>query len=204
MGTKSILRISTVLMIFCGFISCQNTDRSGNAQLDSAPVGSDSLRMRDSLDASNDVTQKSKVEGDGAAFIDSAAIAGMMEVDLAKLALEKSSSAQVRKFAAQMVVDHTKANTDLKAIAVKLEHLLPSDYPADVKAHIDAMKKLDGKEFDLHYMDMMVGDHLKTLELFRTASSLRTEIKDFAAETIPVLEKHYQMAKEIHTSLKIR
>ena len=201
MKTKNIFIPFALLLIFIGLVGCQNTDRSGNSQLDSAPVGSDSLRMKDSLDASNDVTQKSKVDGDGAAFMDAAAVGGMMEVDLGKLALEKSSNARVREFAAQMVADHTKANTDLKAIALKLEHMLPTAYPVDVKTHMDAMKQLSGKEFDAHYMDMMVKDHMKTLDLFRSASSLRSEVREFAARTLPVLEKHYQMAKEINASL---
>lgn len=85
-----------------------------------------------------------------------------MEVDLGELALERSSDAQIKKFAAQMVADHTKANMDLKAVAAKLERLLPSTYPADVETQMDAMKKLSGKEFDMHYMDMMVNDHVKT------------------------------------------
>lgn len=202
MKTKNMLKFSAVLMIIAGLTACQNTDRSGNAQLDSAPIGSDSLRNADSSDAPKDVTHMSKVDGDGAAFMDTAAVGGMMEVDLGKLALEKSSNAQVKKFAAQMVADHTKANTDLKTVAAKLEHLLPSAYPADVKAHMDAMKKLNGKEFDKHYMDMMVNDHVKTLDLFRSASSLRSEVKDFAARTLPVLEKHNEMAKEISAGMK--
>jgi putative membrane protein len=202
MKTKNSFKIFAMLLVFTGLTACQNTDRSGTTQLDSAPIGNDSLRMQDSLSTSTDITQKSKVDGDGATFMDTAAIGGMMEVDLGKLALEKSVNAQVKKFATQMVVDHTKANTELKALAVKLEHLLPSAYPADVKAHMDAMKKLNGKEFDLHYMDMMVNDHVKTLDLFKSASSLRTEIRDFAAQTLPVLEKHYEMAKEINATLK--
>jgi Predicted outer membrane protein len=202
MKTKIMLKFSAALMIFAGLVACQNTDRSGNAQLDSAPVGSDSLRKADSSDAPNDVTQMSKVDGDGAAFMDTAAVGGMMEVDLGKLALEKSTNSKVKEFAALMVADHTKANTDLKAIAAKLEHLLPSAYPADVKAHMDAMKKLKGKAFDAHYMNMMVNDHVKTLALFRSASSLRSEIRDFAARTLPVLEKHNQMATQINASLK--
>ena len=201
MKTKIMLKFSAALMIVAGLAACQNTDRSGNAQLDSAPVGSDSLRRADSSDAPNDVTHMSKVDGDGAVFMDSAAVGGMMEVDLGKLALEKSVNVKVKEFAARMVADHTKANTDLKAVAAKLKHLLPADYPADVKAHMDAMKKLSGKQFDAHYMDMMVNDHVKTLNLFRSASSLRAEIKDFAARTLPVLEKHHQMAKEINASL---
>lgn len=202
MKTRNSLKILNILVVFAMLAACQNTDRTGNTQLDSAPVGSDSLRMSDSLDAPNDVTHLSKVDGEGAAFMDQAAIGGLMEVDLGKIALDKSENPKVKKFASQMVADHTKANNELKAIAVKLEHILPETYPADVKAHIDAMKKLTGKEFDTHYMDMMVNDHVKTLDLFRSASSFRKELKDFAASTLPVLEKHHQMAKEIDALLK--
>jgi len=202
MKTKSMLKLYAGLMILAGLMACQHTDKNGNARLDSAPVGNDSLRRTDSSEAARDVTHMSKVDGDGAAFMDTAAVGGMMEVDLGKLALEKSANAQVKKFAAQMIADHSKAGTDLKAVAAKLEHLLPSAYPADVQGHIDAMKKLSGKEFDKHYMDMMVNDHVKTLDLFRSASSLRAEIKEFAARTLPVLEKHYQMAKVTNASLK--
>src|SRR5215217_8014756 len=112
MKTKCMLKFSAALVIFAGLTACQNTDRSGNAQLDSAPVGSDSLRRADTSDTPRDVTHMSKVDGDGAAFMDTAAVGGMMEVDLGKLALEKSSNAEVKKFAAQMVADHTKAGTD--------------------------------------------------------------------------------------------
>ncbi|WGQ10698.1 DUF4142 domain-containing protein [Pedobacter gandavensis] len=202
MKANCMLKFSAAVMIFAGLAACQNTDKSGNAQMDSAPVGKDSLRRASSADAANDLTNMSKVDGDGAVFMDTAAVGGMMEVDLGKLALEKSSNAQVKKFAAQMVEDHTKANTDLKAVAAKLEHLLPSAYPADVKVHMDAMGKLSGREFDKHYMDMMVNDHVKTLNLFRSANSLRAEIKDFVARTLPVLEKHHQMAEQINASLK--
>lgn len=44
MNTKSMLKFYAALMILTGFAACQYTDRSGNAQLDSAPVGHDSLR----------------------------------------------------------------------------------------------------------------------------------------------------------------
>ncbi len=94
MKTKSMFKISAVLVVFAGLMACQHTDRSGNAQLDGAPVGNDSLRRAESSDAPGVVTHKSKVDGDGAAFMDTAAVGGMMEVDLGKLALEKSSNAE--------------------------------------------------------------------------------------------------------------
>lgn len=34
MKTQSILKLCAALMIFAGIVGCQNTDRSGNAQID--------------------------------------------------------------------------------------------------------------------------------------------------------------------------
>ncbi|MBB2147461.1 DUF4142 domain-containing protein [Pedobacter gandavensis] len=189
MKSISIFKYGIHLLVLTILAACMNTDKSGKVQ--DLP-----------LKKSHDLTDMSKVDGDGANFMDTAAVAGMMEVDLARLALEKSTNAKVKKFASQMIADYTKTNQELKAIALKLEHLLPTDYPADVMDHMNEMKNLNQKEFDIHYMDMMVYDHEKTIDLFKTSSSLKQEVKDFIKQTLPILEKHYQMAKEIQTSLK--
>ena len=56
-------------------------------------------------------TASAASEGSGEQiFITQAAIGGMAEVEMGKLAGEKASSPAVKKFAAQMVSDHTKAN----------------------------------------------------------------------------------------------
>lgn len=192
-----------MLMICLCFAACQGTDKVGNVQSDSAPAGDpDSVQREDTLKNPRNITHQSKVEEDGDAFLDTAAIGGMMEVELGKLALRKSVNAEIKKFAAQMVADHSKANAELKAIAQKLKILVPEGNLQEVKAHVEALKKYSGNEFDIHYMDMMVKDHVKTLGLFRSASSLNSDIKDFAAKTLPILEKHYEMAKAVRTGLK--
>ncbi|MCX2452352.1 DUF4142 domain-containing protein [Pedobacter sp. PLR] len=204
MKSISIFKYCTYLLVLTTLVACMNTDKRGKAQMDSSAVGqdTDSLKRDHTRKKSRDLTIMSKVDGDGANFMDTAAIGGMMEVDLAKLALEKSKNANVRKFASQMIADHSKVNAELKAIAFKLEHLLPTDYPSDIRAHMNEMKKLNQQDFDVRYMDMMVKDHQKTLELFKSSSSLRHEVKDFIKHTLPVLEKHNKMAKEIQISLK--
>lgn len=185
-------------------MSCQGTDKSGKQQQDSAAVGnqSDSLKEANASNQPKDVTNKSKVDGDGAAFMKAAALGGMMEVDLGKLATEKSNNPKVKAFAAKMVADHTMANQELKGIAQKLGVILPDAYPADMKDHMKMMKSLQGAAFDKHYIDMMVNDHDKTVNLFRSASSLRKEVKDFAAKTLPVIEGHAKDAKDIQAGLK--
>lgn len=192
-----------ILMIYLCFAACQGTDKIGNMKSDSAPVGdADSVKRKDTRKKPRDVTHYSKVEEDGDAFLDAVAIGGLVEVELGKLALQKSANAEVRKFAGQMVADHSKINTELKAVAHKLEVLIPEGDRPEVRAHVEALKKYSGNEFDVHYMEMMVKDHIKTLELFRTVSTLSREIKHFAKKNLPILEKHYETAKAIRAGLK--
>lgn len=52
-----------------------------------------------------------------AAFYKKAAEGGMAEVELGKLAQDKSPTASVKEFGAMMVKDHSAANDKLKAVA---------------------------------------------------------------------------------------
>jgi len=149
-----------------------------------------------------DYTNESHVNSDDATFMKTAALGGMMEVELGKVA-QKSTNPQVKAFAAQMVADHTKANNELKALAYKTEILLPTAYHADEAEHIKKMKSLTGAEFDKHYIGMMVDDHSKTIALFRSGTETTSkDLKKFATATLLVLEGHYAKAKAIQATLK--
>lgn len=148
------------------------------------------------------VTFETKVDESESNFMKNAALGGMMEVDLGKIA-QKSTNLKVKAFAEQMVTDHSKANAELKALAHKSRILLPASYTEEEKSHIDGMKKLTGASFDKHYIDMMVTDHKKTLALFKTgADSSDKGLRDFAKKTLPVITGHYEKAKAIQTELK--
>ncbi|MET1054541.1 MAG: DUF4142 domain-containing protein [Pedobacter sp.] len=178
------------------------TDTAGGA----VPLGSgpsqDSSTTDNMAGKTGDVTHQSKVDGDEAAFMTKAAIGGMMEVDAGKVAM-KSTNAKVKAFAAQMVADHSKANAELKALAVKKGIMLPTTYPSEEKAHMDMMAKMTGADFDKHYIDMMVTDHDKTIALFKSGSEAQDkEVKDFANKTIPVITGHFEKAKAIQAGMK--
>lgn len=196
------IKLFYLAVLICGIFACQSSDKTSNRFADSSDLEDRADSAAGAVYDPKNETNESNVDGDGAAFMKTAALGGMMEVDLGKLAAENASDAKVKAFAAKMVTDHTKANNELKTIAQESGITLPEEYPADVKAHIDEMKKLKGAKFDAHYMDMMVNDHVKTLDLFRTAGLRKDALKDFAKRTLPVLEGHHKMAVEIKASLK--
>ncbi|MES2829524.1 MAG: DUF4142 domain-containing protein [Bacteroidota bacterium] len=200
------IRLICLSIILCGLMAaCQNTDKSGNDLADSSSLGkrADSASQVDSDEETKNETNQTKIDEDGTAFMKAAALGSGMEIDLGKVALQNSSDPKVKDFAAKMVADHTLAKSDLIKIAQKSGVLLPTEYPADIKAHMDEMSKLKGAAFDKHYIEMMVNDHDKTVTLFKTAASLRDDVlKDYAIKTLPTLQSHQTMAKEIHSVIK--
>jgi putative membrane protein len=129
-------------------------------------------------------------------FVDKAATGGMAEVQLSKLAMEKGQSMEVKQFARKMVEDHTKANTELKQIAQKKDITVPTKLDEKHEAALDKLSKLSGAEFDQEYMRVMTQDHDETIKLLKNEAQngQDPELKSFAMKTLPVVEKHDDMA----------
>jgi len=135
---------------------------------------------------------------DSAKFANEAAQGGLAEVQLGRLALEKAADPSVREFGRRMVSDHSKAGTELKALAAKKGMQLPADMNSDQKSEMDKLAKLSGPDFDKEYMSAMVKDHEDDVKAFETQSKNGNdaEVKAFAAKTLPTLQEHLQMARD--------
>lgn len=133
-----------------------------------------------------------------AVFVSKAAQDGMTEVELGKVALDKSKNAEVRDFAQRMVTDHGKANQELASIAKSKGINAPKTLDAEHKNMVQKMKSEQGDAFDVEYSRHMNMDHTKAIELFEAASkSPDTDFADFAKKTLPTLEEHKEMASKL-------
>jgi putative membrane protein len=141
---------------------------------------------------------------DDQTFVKKAAQGGMAEVMLGKLAEQKAASADIKKFGTRMVTDHGKANKELIAICVKEKFDVPKEIGKEHKEIMDKLAKLSGAEFDREYMLHMVKDHEEDAAEFADASkSLKNEeLRKFAAKTLPVIQEHLKLAKQISGNLK--
>jgi putative membrane protein len=138
------------------------------------------------------------------AFAAKAAVGGMAEVALGKMAASKGTDAQVKDFGNMMVMDHGKANDELKSIAKAKNITLPAGLDAEHQAKSDSLSKLSGKDFDKGYVNVMIEGHKKTLALMQSeaANGKDAELKAFAAKTAPVVQMHLDHIQKIHDSLK--
>jgi putative membrane protein len=137
-------------------------------------------------------------------FAKEAAMGGMTEVALGKLAADKGQDPKVRDFGKMMVTDHTKANDELKGIARSKHIQLPVRLDDKHRKMSDELGKLSGKEFDTAYVKAMVEDHKEDLELFKSEATHGTdaELKAFAAKAAAVIQKHLTKIQEIHDGMK--
>jgi putative membrane protein len=104
-----------------------------------------------------------------------------------------------------MVQDHTKAGKELQALASKKGVKLPASPDRGHEKDLKELEKLSGAEFDREYMAKAgVKDHDRTVDLFRDAKedTKDPDVKAFIDKTLPVLQKHHQMAKTLHASVK--
>ena len=135
------------------------------------------------------------------AFIESASESGLAEIENGKLAVQKSQSADVKKFAQMMIDDHQAANQELIDLAGQLRLK-----PSDDAAMTDRVKKLileyrEGS-FDKAYADNQVDAHEKAIELFRKQAEDTDvpDLQDYASKTLPKLEAHLQEAKKLQAA----
>ena len=137
-------------------------------------------------------------------FATKAAQGNMAEVSLGQMAAQKGTSPDVKSFGNRMVNDHGKALDELKQWATNKGFTLPTDVSADQKATADKLSKYSGNQFDKAYADTMADDHEKDAKEFDKASkdAKDPDLKAWAAKTLPVIQDHLKMAKEMKTKVK--
>ena len=136
-------------------------------------------------------------------FAKDAAQGGLAEVKLGQLAEEKGSSDAVKNFGKRMVEDHSKANEQLKDVALHEKWKLPTELSKKNQKNYDRLSQLSGDAFDRAYARDMVRDHENDVVAFKQEASngQNQAIKNFALQTLPTLEDHLKMAREMEQGL---
>jgi putative membrane protein len=143
---------------------------------------------------------KNSISSSDVKWVEKAARAGIAEVEAGKLAAAQGKRDDIRAFGKQMIADHGKANDELKGIATQKGVTVPDK--TDSK-HVKALTKLSGlsgDKFDKQYLKTAgVDDHTDAQKLFKDgANDLKDpDLKAFAQKTLPTVEHHLQMVKDM-------
>lgn len=137
------------------------------------------------------------------AFLRTAYQDGLAEIQLSRLALQKSTNTDVKNFAQRMVDEHTTVNNQIATLAQNRGLSLPTALSPSRQSLVDKLSSLSGTDFDAAYMDVNVVVHIKDVRLFRRQSEAGTnaDVKSFAQSVLPSLSEHLTLAESIDKAI---
>lgn len=139
-------------------------------------------------------------------FSEAAAQSDMFEVEAGKLAASRSTDADVKKFAQDMVKAHTETSQQLKPLVMAADASikLPTVLDDRHQRMIDELKGAKAQDFDKRYLSQQVDAHKEALTLMRgyAKDGDVSSVKGFAAKTAPTVQAHLEMAQKMYDSEK--
>ena len=138
-------------------------------------------------------------------FIKHAARLCAIEIQAGKLAMAKTSNADVKAFAEQLVKDHAATATELSQWAARKSIVLKDDDP-NLKMPLDkhkALEKLTGSDFDRAFVAAIMGDQTDGIMLVNNEKrkSQDAGLRTFAEQTRLVLIAHMNVARPLRAKL---
>ena len=132
-------------------------------------------------------------------FAKDAAVSGLVEVELGKLATQKASKDEIKQFGEKLAADHSKANEELKQVAGKEKIQVPEALDSKHQSQIDKLAKLDGAEFDKAFLKEQLKNRQAAVRDFNSEAQSGTDpaIRTFASNMLPTLQQHVQVAKSL-------
>lgn len=136
-------------------------------------------------------------------FVIRAAIANMMETDLAELALSRSHDTAIQSYATRMLDEHRRAQEKLRLVAADTKIALPAMVDQKHQELKDSLKRAAPDEFDAEYVKAMVSGHDQAVALFDAAASSKTlpkPLQRYAIETLPIVRNHRDATYALQSS----
>jgi putative membrane protein len=194
---KTILKKLAYVVILMWTLTACSDEKKANDEAESKP---------DVNEAANDTNDKrfdNPTQGD-AKFVTDVADINYAEIKLGELAQTKGVSAEVKELGKMMVKDHTKANSELMALAQKKTFSFPEGPSNDVISDYNSMNDLKGLDFDKKYSDKMVSGHKDAIDKFEKAATdcQDAELKTWAAEMLPALHMHLDHSQKCEEKVK--
>ena len=132
-------------------------------------------------------------------FMMYAARDGLFHVEAGKLAAQRGSSEDVKKFGQHAIEHHSQINDELMQMAKTKGVTLPETLVKKDRETLDKLEKLSGTDFDKPYIKMEIDHHSKDRSAFQkeVKDGKDPDVKAWAAKTVPTIEEHLKMLGDL-------
>ena len=136
--------------------------------------------------------------------------ANKVDIEAGKAAAAKTKNKEVKKFAEQMITDHTSVNKSAVDLVTKLK-VTPEENDTSRSLqkggddNLTALKSLNGAEFDKAYVAHEVAYHQAVLDACDHTlipSAKNAELKALLIKVRPAFVAHLEHAKHLHSMMK--
>jgi putative membrane protein len=192
--------IAAVCLLFV-LAACEKDDRTGLPETETTGTTQAVSETTTASATTTGVTggTSSAMAPEDKEFVSESGMAGLAEVLMSNLALQKASNAGVKAFAQRMVTDHSKTSEELSQFATAKGLALPTELEGPPEIALGHLNSLSGAEFDKAYMQHMIEDHQNAVADFEKASTNAADLdlRAWAGRTLPALHEHLSLAKEV-------
>src|SRR3954463_11727713 len=129
--------------------------------------------------------------------------ADMAEIAAGKVAAQKASSPEVKKYGQHMVDEHSKMLDEGSKLAQAKGMKPPASPDKKHQAALQKLQGLSGEDFDRQYVQQMVKDHQDALKLAqKTAKDAKDpELKSQAEQGVSHIKEHLAMAQKLQQGM---
>jgi putative membrane protein len=125
---------------------------------------------------------------------------GNAEIDMARLALQRSHTTEVRAFAEKMLSEHMGIDDAMRPSLMHAygEGLPPQRLATADQLALDHLRTISDVDFDQVYLMQQIGDHLATLTAFHTEADNGTDpqLVALTKKWLPTIQAHLELAVE--------
>ena len=132
-------------------------------------------------------------------FVKKAIEASLDDVEMGRLALQKSTDSEVRHYAIQETDDHGKVLDDLKQAAQQLTMSVPDGPSKSALKEMDKLKALSGDAFDQAFLKETVKSHKDEDKSYRDEGRTTTspQLKELVTQENQIVGNHLQQAQQL-------
>lgn len=132
-------------------------------------------------------------------FIDEAISDGMMEVEMADIAINRSENQEIEQIAASIRLDHRSAGNELKSIAASKGWTVPVAMIDKHQGKVEKLQNSNAGDFDQEYLDVMVSAHKDIIAEFEkwAVKAYDPQMTSWVNKTLPILRHHLEHCQEI-------
>jgi putative membrane protein len=129
-------------------------------------------------------------------FLQQAVHTESTEAQIGQLAVQKGNSTGVKKLGQMLVEDHAAGGQAATRLANTLQVSLPVNESGDQEATYRALSGLSGASFDNAFINAVIKNSRAAIDKYKAqAASGDGEVAAYADRTLPLLERHLQMAR---------